>query len=48
MGNYRHLEINDDVRAEVSNPDLDLKEMEYCVLSSQIEIRELIASNPKY
>lgn len=47
MGNYRHLEINDDVRAEVTSPDLDLKEMEYCVLSSQIELRELVASNPK-
>jgi hypothetical protein len=47
MSNYRHLEINDDVRAEVSNPDLDVKEMEYCVLSSQIELRELIATNPK-
>jgi hypothetical protein len=47
MGNYRHLEINDDVRAEVTNPELDLKEMEYCVLSSQIELRELVASNPK-
>ena len=47
MGNYRHLEINDDVRAEVSNPNLDVKEMEYCVLSSQTELRELVASNPK-
>jgi hypothetical protein len=47
MSNYRHLEINDDVRAEVTSPTLDLKEMEYCVLSSQIELREIIASNPK-
>ena len=47
MSNYRHLEINDDVRAEVSNPNLDVKEMEYCVLSSQIELREIVATNPK-
>jgi hypothetical protein len=47
MSDRRHLEINDDVRAEVSNPNLDVKEMEYCVLSSQIELRELIATNPK-
>lgn len=47
MSNYRHLDINDDVRAEVTNPNLDVKEMEYCVLSSQIELREIIASNPK-
>jgi hypothetical protein len=47
MSSYRHLDINDDVRAEVSNPNLDVKEMEYCVLSSQTELRELVASNPK-
>jgi hypothetical protein len=47
MSNSRHLEINDDVRAEVANPNLDVKEMEYCVLSSQTELRELVASNPK-
>lgn len=47
MSNSRHLEIDDDVRAEVSNPNLDVKEMEYCVLSSQTELRELVASNPK-
>ena len=46
MSNYHHLEINDDVRAEVSSPNLDKKEMEYCVLSSQIELREIVATNP--
>ena len=47
MSNFRHLEINDDVRAEVANPNLDPKEMEYCALSSQTELRELVAANPK-
>ena len=47
MSNSRHLEINDNVRAEVANPNLDTKEMEYCVLSSQTELRELVASNTK-
>lgn len=47
MSSSRHLEINDDVRAELANPNLDAKEMEYCVLSSQTELRELVASNPK-
>ena len=47
MSNFRHLEINDDVRTEVANPNLDPKEMEYCALSSQTELRELVAANPK-
>ena len=47
MSNNRILEIDDDVRAQVSSADLDSKEMEYCVISPQIELREIVASNPK-
>ncbi len=47
MSNYRFIEINDEVRDQVSSPDLDIKEMEYCVLSSQTELREIVATNPK-
>ena len=47
MANNRIIEIDDDVRTEVSSADLDSKEMEYCVLSPQIELREIVASNPK-
>lgn len=47
MSNHRLIEITDEVRAEVSGPDLDQKDMEYCVLSSQTELRAIVASNPK-
>lgn len=47
MSNHRLIEITDEVRAEVSGPELDQKDMEYCVLSSQTELRAVVASNPK-
>ncbi len=47
MSNYRFIEINDEVRDQVASPDLDIKEMEYCVLSSQTDLREIVATNPK-
>ena len=46
MSNHRLIEITDEVRTEVSGPDLDQKDMEYCVLSSQTELRAIVASNP--
>jgi hypothetical protein len=46
MSFTRNIEIDDDVRAEVSSADLNLKEMEYCVLSPQVELRLLVANNP--
>jgi hypothetical protein len=46
MSSQRHIEINDEVRAEVSSPELDPKEMEYCVLSPQIDLRCIVATNP--
>jgi hypothetical protein len=47
MSSHRLIEITDEVRAEVSGPELDQKDMEYCVLSSQTELRAVVASNPK-
>jgi hypothetical protein len=46
MSLNRNIEIDDDVRTEVSSADLDLKEMEYCVLSPQVELRLIVANNP--
>jgi hypothetical protein len=40
VANNRIIEIDDYVRTEVSGADLDSKEMEYCVLSPQTELRE--------
>jgi hypothetical protein len=47
VSNSRFINIDEEVRVEVSSPNLDLKEMEYCVLSPQRELREIVASNPK-
>ena len=45
MSNHRFIEIDDQVREQVASPNLDLKEMEYCVLSSQNELRQIVATN---
>ena len=47
MSNHRFIEIDDEVREQVSSPNLDSKEMEYCVLSSQNELRQIVATNAK-
>lgn len=45
MSNHRFIEIDDEVREQVSSPNLDFKEMEYCVLSPQNELRQIVATN---
>jgi hypothetical protein len=40
------IEVDDDVKAQVMDPTLDPKELEYCVTSQQNELRNAVAGNP--